>query len=67
MMSFRYRRELELRWKEVSRQLDDLAAGRTASSVVDVAELEEILLDLRADLEEKLTEDFACRHRHGYV
>ena len=67
MMSFRYRRELELRWTEVSRQLDDLAAGKTASSAVDVAELEEILSDLRADLEEKLTEDFAYRHRHGYV
>ena len=67
MMSFRYRRELELRWTEVNRRLDDLAAGKTASSDVDVAELEEILLDLRADLEEKLTEDFAYRHRHGCV
>ncbi|QDT73367.1 hypothetical protein [Lacipirellula limnantheis] len=67
MTSFRYRRELELRWTEVNRQLDDLAAGKAAASDVGVAELEEILLDLRQDLEEKLTEDFAYRHRHGCV
>ncbi len=67
MTCFRYRHELELRWTEVSRRLNDLAAGKTASSDVDVAELEEILLDLREDLEEKLTEEFAYRHRHGHV
>lgn len=67
MTFFRYRRELELRWTEVSRQLDDLAGVKTARSAVDVAELEEILLDLREDLEEKLTEEFAYRHRHGHV
>ncbi|MBL9165478.1 MAG: hypothetical protein JNL18_22320 [Planctomycetaceae bacterium] len=59
MTCLRYRRQLELRWTELDRQLYGLAAGKTAASDVGVAELGEILLKLLQGLEEKMTEDFA--------
>lgn len=66
-MSRRFQYELELRWASVNRQLEELAAGKTQPGDTDLADLEELLLELREDLREKLSAEFAARHRHGRV